>query len=96
MACFNPECIGNSNFDRIAFYARRRFVEGVDTITLMTEAPTEHEKREVALAALLDLDESSLRRLNLFNCSQQGCKAHDYRQRLRQLLGLERSAVAGF
>jgi len=96
MACFNPECIGNSSFERIAFYARRRFIDGIDTITLMTEAPTERDKRDVALAALLDLDDASLRRMNLFHCPQQDCKAHDYRRRLKQLLAADPAPAVGF
>jgi len=96
MACFNPECIGNSNFERIAFYARRRFVDGIDTITLMTDAVNEREKREVALAALLDLDDESLHRLNLFNCTHAECKAHDYRQRLKSLLAGDYAIATSF
>ena len=44
MPCQNPDCIRQYDFDHIAFYARKRYVEGVSTIVLMCNAKTESEK----------------------------------------------------
>lgn len=94
MTCFNAECLGNSDFERIAQYARRRFVDGIDTVTLMQSARDERERREIALAALLDLDEATIAELDLFACDSLQCRARSYRQRLRQLLVQEQPLIA--
>ncbi|WP_210396149.1 hypothetical protein [Motiliproteus sediminis] len=94
MTCFNSECLGNSDFERIARHARRRFVEGIDTVTLMQGASSERERREIALAALLDLDEATIAGIELFACDSLQCRAREYRQRLRRLLSLEQPLIA--
>lgn len=96
MTCFNSECVSHSDFERIAFYARKRFVEGVDTITLMVQARDDLEKREIALAALLDLDDDCIRNLNLFSCSNQACTAGSYRPKLQQMLTEIRPQIPSF
>lgn len=96
MTCLNSACIGDSDFERILFFARKRFIEGVDTITLMTQARDEQEKREVALAALLDLDDGSIRELQLFACDNINCKASRYRGELQQVLAGLQNQASGF
>jgi serine/threonine protein phosphatase PrpC len=44
MACYVPGCIGNYNFANIALFARKRFIEGCNTIDLMRNARTHREK----------------------------------------------------
>jgi hypothetical protein len=41
--------MGNYDFDHIAFFAKKRFVEGCNTIELLGAAKTEREKEEIAL-----------------------------------------------
>ena len=65
-ACRNPGCLGNYDFDRIAFFAKKRFVEGCGTIELMAAAQSEQEKEEIALVSLLDLKDNEIRDLRLF------------------------------
>ena len=48
MACYVSGCLGNYNFDNIAQFARKRFIEGVNTIDLMRNARTHREKKEIA------------------------------------------------
>lgn len=48
-----PECMGDYDFDKIAFYAKKRFVEGCSTIELMAAAKTQRDKEEIALVSLL-------------------------------------------
>lgn len=95
MTCFNSECIGNTDFERIAFYARKRFVEGIDTITLMTQARNEQQKHEIALAALLDLDDMTISELNFFNCGEDDCMARSYRHQLQTMLANLNAQAAG-
>ena len=65
MACRNPRCLGNYDFEHIASFARKRFVEGCDTVTLLEQAKSESEKEEIALVCLLDVEENKIRDLRL-------------------------------
>ena len=82
-------CMGDYDFDRIAHYAHRRFVEGEDTITLMEHAESEREKEEIALVALMDVEDDDVRELELV-CRHAGqCKITLCRDRLRVLIAEE-------
>ncbi len=65
MACHNPRCLGNYDFDHIAFFAIKRFVEGYNTITLLEQAESECEKEVIALVCLLDVEDNKIRDLGL-------------------------------
>ena len=89
MSCSNPECIGNYNFDKIAFYAIRRFVDGINTIELMETAKTDREKEEIALVCLLDINDDELMNLKL-SCTYSGvCKTVDCRDKLKKMIDVE-------
>lgn len=84
--CLNPRCLGNYDFERIAHYARKRFVEGLDTMALLKQASSQREKEEIALVSMLDVDENVIRDLQL-NCRHAGeCEVTDCRDRLRDLI----------
>ncbi len=86
MACYNPACLGNYDFERIAFFARRRFVEGCNTIALLEQAKSECEKEEIALVSLLDVSDDKIRDLQL-SCRYAGqCKVMDCRDKLRNMI----------
>jgi hypothetical protein len=86
IACHNPRCLGNYNFDNIAFFAKKRFVEGWNTIELMEAATSEREKEEIALVSLLDLEDDKIRDLQLC-CKYAGpCKVIDCRDRLKKMI----------
>jgi hypothetical protein len=88
-ACDNPGCLGNYNFDKIAFFAKKRFVEGWDTIELMEAATSEREKEEIALVSFLDLEDDEIRDLQLC-CRHAGhCEVMDCRDRLKKLIEAE-------
>ena len=89
MFCHNPRCMGNYDFDHIAFFAKKRFVEGFNTIELMEAAESEREKEEIALVSLLDLEDGQIRDLQLC-CKYAGrCKTIDCREKLIKMIGEE-------
>jgi len=84
--CTNPRCLGSYDYEHIAFYAHKRFVEGVDTISLLQQAATQREKEEIALVCMLDIEDGVINRLEL-NCRHaQTCEVTDCRDRLRHLI----------
>ena len=86
MACRNPACLGNYDFENIAFFAKKRFVEGCNTIDLMGAAKSEREKEEIALVSLLDVEDDEIRDLKL-SCKYTGkCKVTDCRDKLKKMI----------
>jgi len=85
-SCINPRCLGKYDFEHIAHYARKRFVEGCDTITLMNQANSQREKEEIALVSLLDVNENVIRDLDLSCRYADACEVTDCRDRLRELI----------
>ena len=91
MPCQYQGCLRQHDFEHIAFYARKRYVEGVSTIVLLCNAKSECEKTLIVLASLLDLDDDRIRELRPY-CSDQ-CQQlmFDLRDRLRSMIQQERS-----
>ncbi len=87
MACYNPRCLGNYDFENIAFLARRRFVEGCNTVALLEQAKSEREKEEIALVSLLDVSDDKIRDLQLSCNYASQCKVMDCRDKLRKMIG---------
>lgn len=84
--CINPRCMGNYDFEHIAHYARKRFVEGFDTVALLQQASSQREKEEIALVCLLDVKEDVIRDLQLSCRHADKCEVTDCRNRLRDLI----------
>lgn len=81
MYTHKSECMGNYNFDHIAYFSKRRFIDGRDTITSLAEllaaAKTEREKEEIALVCSLELEGDKIRELQV-RCRYAGqCKTDD-------------------
>ena len=89
MACSNPVCLGNFNFNHIADLAIKRFVDGLSTIDLMKHASSEREKEEIAMVSLLDVDDEKMRALELCCKHAEKCSAINCRERLRLLVEKE-------
>ena len=89
MPCKDPGCIRKYNFDHIAFYARKRYVEGVSTIVLMCNAKSECEKVLIVLASLLDLDDDNIRQLKPYCSPECQRQMFDLRDRLRLMIDQE-------
>jgi hypothetical protein len=84
--CVHPRCMGNYDFEHIAHYARKRFVEGLDTMALLQQAKSQREKEEIALVCMLDVDENVIRDLQLSCRHADACEVTDCRDRLRELI----------
>ena len=85
MTCRNPGCLGNYDFENIALIAKKRFVDGYDTITLLNQAQTGTEKQEIALVCMFDLEDDKVKDLQL-SCNHSDCKVTNCRDLLRKLI----------
>lgn len=89
MPCKHPGCMRQYDFDHIAYYARKRYVDGISTIALLCSAETECEKTLIVLASLLDLDDDKI--LELHPYCGPGCQRmmFELRDRLRSMIQQE-------
>ncbi len=86
MECYVPGCLGNYNFANLELFARKHFIEGCKTIDLMGNAKTHREKEEIALVAMLDLNNKTVIDLRL-DCKHAGtCKFTNCRNRLKNMI----------
>lgn len=79
-------CLGDYNFSRIAEYAKKRFIDGISTVTLLTQATTEREREEIALVCLLDIEDAEVHDLQLTCQYAHNCKIDFCRDVLRKLI----------
>ena len=86
MTCQNPRCLGNYDFDHIAYFAKKRYVEGYNTVALLEGAGSEREKEEIALVCLLDLEDDNIRDLQLCCTHSHACEVIDCRDRLKKII----------
>ena len=89
MVCRNPGCMGNYDFDQIALFARKRFVEGCSTVALLQQAKSEREKEEIALVCLLDIEDDQIRDLKLSCRHDSQCEVTTCREKLRKMIEQE-------
>ena len=89
MACQNPQCMGNYNFEDIVYYAKKRFLEGYKTIDMMQAAKSEYEKEEIALVSLLDIEDNEIQNLQLCCNLNKLCKTIDCRDKLKKMIKAE-------
>ena len=89
MPCKHLGCMREYDFEHIAFYARKRYVEGISTIVLLCNAKTECEKTLIVLASLLDLDDDKIRELKPYCSGKCQRLMFDLRDRLRLMIEQE-------
>ena len=82
-------CLGDYDFDHIAMYARKRFVEGIDTVSLMSQAGSEKEREEIALVCLLSVKDEVVNDIQLSCRHANSCKITNCRDKLRDLINDE-------
>ncbi|MDH5446313.1 MAG: hypothetical protein OEY52_12230 [Gammaproteobacteria bacterium] len=85
----SPGCFGNYDFDKIADFARKRFVDGQSTIKLLQEAANQTEKEEIALVCMLDVEDEYVLDVQLDCRYANDCKVTNCRDKLRQLIEAE-------
>jgi len=89
MANHSPGCFGNYDFDRIANFAKKRFVDGNSTISLLKQARSETEREEIALVCMLDVDDEIVLDVKLDCRYANDCKVTNCRDKLRKLIETE-------
>lgn len=89
MVCRNPGCMGHYDFDRIGYYARKRFIEGFDTVTLLSQATSQREKEEIALVCLLSVEDDVIQTLELCCVHAGTCKLTNCRALIKSLVEAE-------
>ena len=85
-ACRNPMCLVDYDFEQIAYFARKRFVDGVDTVSLLQQAGSKREKEEIALVCLLDVEDDVIRAIQLKCRHADKCKVTDCRNRIKKMI----------
>ena len=86
MVCRNPGCLGNYDFDQIAFFARKRFIDGCNTIALMEQASSDREKEEIALVSMLDVEDERIQDLQLTCSYDKECKVTSCRKKQKKMI----------
>ena len=86
MTNYSPGCFGNYDFDNIASFAKKRFVDGHTTIGLLKQARSESEREEIALVCMLDVDDEIVIDLTLGCRYSNDCKVTNCRDKLRKLI----------
>ena len=86
MTYSNPGCLGNYDFDNIALYAQKRFVEGINTMDLLLQASTIKEKEEIALVAMIDIDDSTVDNLQLSCPHSKKCQVTNCRKLIKEMI----------
>jgi len=85
----SPGCFGNYDFDRIAHFAKKRFVDGYSTVNLLQQAKTETEREEIALVCMLDVEDEFVLDVELDCRYADDCKVTNCRDKLRKLIESE-------
>jgi len=89
MANRNPGCFGHYDFDSIADVARKRFIDGCSTVSLLEQAQSETEREEVALVCMLDVEDKTVLDIQLDCRHADDCKVTNCREKLRRLIETE-------
>jgi len=79
-------CLGDYKFSRIAEFAKKRYIDGISTVTLLSQATSEREREEIALVCLLDIEDTEVRNLKLTCKYANDCKIDFCRDVLRKLI----------
>ena len=92
MANYSPGCFGSYDFDRISYYAKKRFVDGNSTIDLLNQAQSKTEREEIALVCMLDVEDEIVLDVKLDCRYADDCKVTNCRDKLRNLIETELKA----
>ena len=82
-------CIGNYDFDNITKFAKKRFVDGNSTISLLDQARSKTEREEITLVCMLDIDDKIVIDIELDCRFAHDWKVTNCRDKLRKLIDIE-------
>ena len=85
----SPGCFGKYDFNNIAKFAKKRFVEGDSTISLLKKARSKIEREEIALVCMLDVDDAIVLDVKMDCRYADDCKVTNCREKLRKLIETE-------
>lgn len=85
----SPGCFGNYDFNRIVQFARKRFIEGSNTISMLGQASSDTEREEIALVCMLDVEDDLVLDIQLDCKYATDCKVTNCRDKLRKLIDKE-------
>lgn len=86
MVCHTSGCLGEYDFERIAFFARKKFIEGCSTIYLLQQAQSDREKEEIALVAMLDIEDNVIKGIGLCCVHAEKCLITTCRDKLKKMI----------
>lgn len=89
MSNHSPGCFGKYNFENIAKFAKKRFIDGNSTISLLEQARSRTEREEIALVCMLDIDDTIVLDVKLDCPYANDCKVTNCRDKLRSLIETE-------
>jgi len=89
MKNYSPGCFGHYNFDHIAKFARKRFIDGISTINLLEQAGSENEREVIALVCMLDVEDKFVIDVSLDCRYADECKVTNCRDKLKKLIETE-------
>jgi len=92
MANYSPGCFGHYDFDHIAKFAKKRFIDGSSTISLLEQARSESEREVIALVCMLDVEDKFVIDVKLDCRYADDCKVTNCRDKLRKLIETELKA----
>jgi len=82
----NTYCIGNYDFEKIAHYAHKRFIEGNNIMDLLSQTSSHRERQEISLVAGLSTSNSIVEDLKLSCPYKEQCKVSNCRSRIKEMI----------
>ena len=84
MKHINSFCIGNYDFEKVAYYARKRFIDGSNMIDLFKQANSHRERQEMSLVSILATNDTRVNKISLSCPYKEQCKATDCLVRIKE------------
>lgn len=85
----SSDCLGNYNFNHIAYFAKKRFIDGYSTMTLLQHAKSELEREEIVLVCMLDIEDDVIINTQLQCKYASRCRISNCRDKIRKLIDIE-------
>ncbi len=83
---YNTYCIGNYDFEKIAHYAHKRFIEGNNIMELLSQTTSHRERQEISLVTGLSTTDKIVEDLKLACPYKEQCKVTNCRIRIKEMI----------